>query len=278
MIKTVAFQGALGAYSHLACQEVFPKAKYLPCTTFFDAFETVQNGVADYAVIPIENSNAGRVADVHSLLSQTPLQIIGEHFLRIEHQLLGLESATLSDIKTATSHPQALAQCSSFLQQNNITSIAQNDTASSCEIIKEQGDKSVAAIASQTAAEIYKLKILVSNIENSKNNTTRFLIISNKQPVIENDGNKFITSLLFNTKNIPSALYTALGCFAKQNLNLIKIESYILNDKFVSAQFYLEIEAHQECPKFQKALNDLDKISNKISILGSYKAHPHRYL
>ena len=206
MIETVAFQGVDGAYSHLACQELFPQANYLPCTTFDEAFAAVQMGKADFAVIPIENSNAGRVADVHFLLSKTPLRIIGEHFLRIKHQLLGLKQAALSDIKTAISHPQALAQCSNFLQQNNIKAISQNDTAASCKIIKDQKDKSVAAIASQIAAQIYDLKILAPNIENSTNNTTRFLIITKQQSSIENDGSKFITSLIFKTKNIPSAL------------------------------------------------------------------------
>ncbi len=278
MIKTIAFQGIYGAYSHLACKELFPKASYLPCSTFAEAFASVQRGLADFAVIPIENSNAGRVADVHFLLSEIPLQIIGEHFLGINHQLLGLPSATISDIKYAISHPQALSQCSKFLQHNNIKPISYSDTALSCQKIKEKQDKSYAAIASQAAADMYGLKNLSSNIENSKNNTTRFLIISQKQSINIDDGSKFITSLIFKTKNIPSALYSSLGCFAQHHLNLIKIESYILNDRFISAQFYLEIEAHQNNPKFIQSLNKLEQISEQIFILGTYKAHTYRNL
>ena len=274
----IAFQGVYGAYSHLACQELYPNAQYLPCSDFNDAFEAVQKHKADLAVIPIENSNAGRVADVHFLLSKTPRHIIGEHFLRIHHQLLGLPQATLFDIKQAFSHPQALAQCSQFLHHNKIKPISQSDTALSCQMIVDLKDISTAAIASSAAAKIYKLKCLSSDIENSSHNTTRFLILSNEDKIPDNDNTKFITSLIFKSKNIPAALYKALGGFATNNINITKLESYLLNDKFVSAQFYLEVEAHQNTSAFINALAELKFFSESISILGTYHAHPFRYL
>lgn len=278
MTTNIAFQGVFGAYSHLACQELYPEAQHLPCASFDEAFIAVQNGSADFAVIPIENSNAGRVADVHFLLSKTPLHIIGEHFLRVKHQLLGLPNTELKDIKKAISHPQALAQCSVFLRQNGITPQAQSDTALSCKILAESQDKTIAAIASSAAAEIYGLKILAKDIENATNNTTRFLIMAPQKIIPQNNGQKFITSLLFKAKNIPAALYKALGGFATNNLNITKLESYLLDGKFVSAQFYLEIEAHPDTQSFQNALSELKFFSDEITVLGTYPAHPYRDL
>ncbi|MBE6443363.1 MAG: prephenate dehydratase [Alphaproteobacteria bacterium] len=278
MTKIIAFQGTFGAYSHLACQEIFPNDTYLPCFDFSNAFTAVQDETADFAVIPIENSNAGRVADVHFLLSQTPLYITGEYFLPINHQLLGLPETNLEQITQVISHPQALSQCSNFLKQHDIKPIAKDDTALSCRILTHTKDMTTAAIASSSAAQIYGLKILAPNIENSANNTTRFLIMSKKNNMLENNGQKFITSLIFTAKNIPAALYKALGCFALNNINITKIESYILDDKFISAQFYLEIEAHQNDITFKNAINELQFFSKKYSILGSYPAHPYRYL
>lgn len=277
MKNHISFQGVYGAYSHLACQELYPDAIYLPCRDFNEAFASVQNGIADLAVIPIENSNAGRVADVHFLLSKTPLHIIGEHFLRIRHQLLGLPQSNLCDITKAFSHPQALAQCSNFLQKQHIAPIAQSDTALSCQLILNSEDTSTAAIASVAAAKIYNLKILAPNIENSTNNTTRFLILSKNEHLPQNDGSKFITSLIFKSKNIPAALYKALGGFATNNLNITKLESYLLNDKFISAQFYLEVEAHPETTAFKNAVSELTFFSDDLTILGTYHAHPYRY-
>ena len=279
MTKTIAFQGTFGAYSHLASKEIFSDAKFLPCANFSQAFDAVQSGIADFAVIPIENSNAGRVADVHFLLSNTPLYIIGEHFIPIHHQLLGLRNSSLENIKTAFSHPQALSQSNLFLQKNNITAIPQTDTAESCKIILEKQDPSIAAIASSAAADIYGLKILSSNIENAFNNTTRFLIMSSTLNIPKYDNNKkYITSLLFTTKNIPAALYKCLGGFVSNNLNITKLESYLLNGKFVSAQFYLEVEAHPEQEALKNAISELKFFSKNYTILGAYSAHDHRYL
>lgn len=229
-------------------------------------------------MIPVENSNAGRVSDVHFLLPQTGLRIIGEFFLRIEHQLLGLPGAKLEDIRSASSHPQALAQCSQYLKKHKIRPIQRIDTALSCQDILHNGDISQAAIASSLAAETYGLDILASNIENAADNTTRFLIMSREDTTPPDDGSGFITSFIFKTRNIPAALYKALGGFATNGINITKLESYLLNGKFVSAQFYVEIESHPARTSFQNALEELKFYAEDWHILGSYKAHPYRCL
>ena len=277
MLK-ITFQGAPGAYSHIACTELFPNAEYIAADTFEQAMELVDTGEADYAVIPVENSNAGRVSDVHFLLPQTDLTIIGEHFLRVEHQLLALPGAKLEDIEAAASHPQALAQCSDFLKAHQIKALSRIDTAKSCERIVEMQDKTRAAIASKLAAKIYGLNILASNIENEPNNTTRFLIMGKEKSMPKDDGSKFITSLVFKVKNIPAALYKTLGGFATNGVNITKLESYVIGGNFISAQFYIEIEAHPESREFKLALEELKFYSESIHFLGTYKAHPRRYL
>lgn len=277
-MQKITFQGALGAYSHIACTELFPNAEYIASDTFEQAMELVDNGEADYAVIPVENSNAGRVSDVHFLLPQTDLTILGEHFLRVEHQLLALPEAKLEDIEAAASHPQALAQCSEFLKKHQIKALSRIDTAKSCERIVEMQDKTRAAIASKLAAKIYGLNILASNIENESNNTTRFLIMGKEKQMPKDDGSKFITSLVFKVKNIPAALYKTLGGFATNGVNITKLESYVIGGNFVSAQFYIEIEAHPESRDFKLAFEELKFYSESIHFLGTYKAHPRRYL
>lgn len=277
-MQKITFQGTFGAYSHIACQELFPQSEYIASDTFEQAMDLVNKGEADFAVIPVENSNAGRVSDVHFLLPQTDLTIIGEHFLRVEHQLLALPNTKLEDIEAAASHPQALAQCSEFLKKHQIKALSRIDTAKSCERIIETQDRTRAAIASKLAAEIYGLKILASNIENDGNNTTRFLIMSKNKTIPENDGSKFVTSLVFKVKNIPASLYKALGGFATNGVNITKIESYVIGGNFVSAQFYIEIEAHPETPTFRHAFEELKFYSENIHFLGTYKAHPRRYL
>ena len=274
----IAYQGVPGAYSQIACQNVFPGQEYISCETFEIAMNAVQEKVVDLAMIPVENSNAGRVSDVHFLLPQTGLQIVGEYFLRIEHQLLGLKGASLADIKSASSHPQALAQCSEFLKQHHIRPIQRIDTAKSCEDVIRDNDLSKAAIASKLAGELYGLEILAPNIENASNNTTRFLIMSRDKTVPENDGSTFITSFIFKAKNIPAALYKALGGFATNGINITKLESYLLEGKFISAQFYVEIEAHPSEQSFKNAFEELRFFSEEVHILGSYQAHPYRYL
>lgn len=273
----IAYQGVAGAYSHIASMNVYPNQEYVPCDTFEKAMNLVQNGAVDFAMIPVENSNAGRVSDVHFLLPQTGLHIVGEYFLRIEHQLLGLKGSKLEDIKSASSHPQALAQCAEFLKKHEIKPIARIDTAKSCEDVNAFQDKSLAAIASKLAGKIYDLDILASNIENAANNTTRFLIMSREKTVPEYDGGTFITSFIFKAKNIPAALYKALGGFATNGINITKLESYLLEGKFVSAQFYLEVEAHPEQQSFKNAMEELKFFSENVHVFGTYAANGYRY-
>ena len=278
MKTKIAYQGVPGAYSHIACRNVFPGQDYIFCDTFEIAMDLVQKNQADLAMIPVENSNAGRVADVHFLLPDAGLYINGEYFLRIEHQLLGLPGSKLPEIVSASSHPQALAQCSEFLKRHNIKSIARIDIAKSCEDILRNNDKTQAAIASKLAAEIYGLEILRPNIENASNNTTRFLIMSTNNQIPENDGKKFITSFIFHVKSIPAALYKALGGFATNGINITKLESYLVGGKFVSAQFYVEIEAHPAEKSYQNAFDELNFFADAVKILGTYPAHPYRNL
>ncbi len=272
----IAYQGVPGAYSHIACGVLFPEQEYIPCDTFEIAMELVKNGDVDKAVIPVENSNAGRVSDVHFLLPEAGLHIVGEHFMRIEHQLLAVKGAKLEDIQSAASHPQALAQCSEFLKAHSIKAISRIDTAKSCEKIALEQDKTKAAIASKLAAEIYGLDILAANIENANNNTTRFLIMQKEEEFPVNDGGRFITSIVFVTKHIPAALYKVLGGFATNGINISKLESYLINGKFFSAQFYIEVEQHVHSRALQYALSELKFFSEDYRILGCYPASEYR--
>lgn len=274
----IAYQGVAGAYSHIASMTVYPGQEYLPCDTFEKAMKLVSEGEADLAMIPVENSNAGRVSDVHFLLPQTGLHIIGEFFLPINHQLLGLPGTKLADVKSASSHPQALAQCSEFLKRHGIKPTARIDTALSCHDVLKFQDKSIAAIASKLAGEIYGLDVVAPNIENARNNTTRFLIMAREAEIPEDDGGEFITSFIFKAKNIPAALYKALGGFATNGINITKLESYLLEGKFVSAQFYAEIESHPSRKAFHNAFDELKFFSESIHVLGTYRANKYRYL
>lgn len=274
----IAYQGVAGAYSHIASMTVYPGQEYLPCDTFEKAMKLVSEGEADLAMIPVENSNAGRVSDVHFLLPQTGLHIIGEFFLPINHQLLGLPGTKLADVKSASSHPQALAQCSEFLKRHGIKPTARIDTALSCQDVLKFQDKSIAAIASKLAGEIYGLDVVAPNIENARNNTTRFLIMAREPEIPEDDGGEFITSFIFKAKNIPAALYKALGGFATNGINIAKLESYLLEGKFVSAQFYAEIESHPSRKAFHNAFDELKFFSESVHVLGTYRANKYRYL
>lgn len=273
MTLKITYQGVPGAYSHISAQNVFPGQTYLPCETFEICMNMVQNGEADYAMIPVENSNAGRVSDVHFLLPKMNLFIVGEYYLRVEHQLLGVKGARLEDIVLASSHPQALAQCSEFLKQHGIKAAARIDTAKSCEDVRSWNDKTKAAIASKLAAQIYDLEVLAANIENASNNTTRFLILSREHLVPPYSDERFVTSFIFKVKSIPAALYKALGGFATNGINISKLESYLLDGRFVSAQFYVEAECHPESQAFKNAFDELRFYSEDgaIKVLGTYK-------
>ena len=273
-MKTIAFQGEYGAYSDLACRAAFPDAETVPCTSFKAAFEAVQNGLADMAMIPVDNTIAGRVADVHHLLPNSDLFIIAEHFQPIAHALLGTNDATLEDIKIVHSHIHALPQCRNLIEEMGLKPSVEADTASAAKRVAEFGDKTHAAIASTLAADIYGLKILKDNVQDEDHNTTRFLVLSAepKMPSIETPT---ISSLIFDVRNIPAALYKSLGGFATNNLSLAKLESYV-NENFQGAQFYCEVEGHPDTPAFNHAIEELGFYANDVKFMGAYPMHGFR--
>ncbi len=272
----VSYQGEPGANSHLACNEFFPSCTAIPCATFEDALAAVKTGDARYAMIPIENSVAGRVADIHHLLPGAGLHIIGEHFLRVRHQLLGVPGATLSTVKKALSHTQALGQCRNTLRQLNIQPVPEADTAGSARIVSEANDPSLAAIASSLAAEIYGLKILKADIEDEQHNTTRFLVLASSPDHAKPDDGPIVTTFIFRVRNVPAALYKAMGGFATNGVNMTKLESYQLNGRFVATMFYADVEGHPDDPAVARALEELGFFSTEVHILGAYKASPYR--
>lgn len=273
----IIYQGEPGANSHLACNDAFPGAEAIPCATFDGAFAAVSNGEVDLGMIPIENSVAGRVADIHHLLPESGLYVIGEHFERVRHQLLVNKGTKLEDIKTVHSHTMALGQCRKIIKELGITPVIEADTAGSARLIKEKGNKSEAAIASSLAAEIHDLEIIKSNIEDAEHNTTRFLILS-KEPndALPEDG-PVMTSFIFNVRNVPAALYKALGGFATNSVNMTKLESYQLEGTFNATMFYADIEGHPATKNVQLALEELGFFSSQVRILGTYKAHEYRF-
>ena len=273
--QTIAFQGAPGAYSDLACRRVFPAMTTLPCAAFEDAFAAVRDGAAALAMMPIENSVAGRVADIHHLMPDSGLYIIGEHFERVEHHLLALPGATLNKIHAVRSHVHALSQCRDFLRAHRLTPVVRADTAGSAAEIKELGDPSIAAIASELAGQIYGLVSLAENIEDAEHNTTRFLIMS-REPKPSPRGGSTVTTFVFNVRNVPAALYKALGGFATNGVNMTKLESYMVGGRFAATQFYADVEAHPDDRPLKLALEELAFFSTEVKILGIYPAHKLR--
>ncbi len=273
--KYIAFQGEEGAYSDMACRAVFPELKTIPCDSFDDAFIAVNDGRADLAMIPVDNTIAGRVADVHHLMPDGDLFIIGEHFQPISHMLLGVRGAKIEDIKHVHSHIHAIPQCRSFLNSINAKTHIHADTAGAAKEIAQRKDRHHAAIASSLAAEIYDLEILKSGIECLSNNMTRFVILSPEPYYPPIDANNVITSLLFEVRNIPAALYKALGGFATNGLSLTKLESYV-DENFQAARFYCDIEGHPESQAFNRALEELGFFAKDVKLLGSYVAHSFR--
>jgi len=273
--KKIAFQGAHGAYSDMACRAVFPDLETLPCDSFDEAFNAVMEGRSDLAMIPVDNTIAGRVADVHHLMPQGDLFIIGEHFQLISHMLLGLPNSNIEDIKHVHSHVHAIPQCRKFLNELDVKSHVHADTAGAAKEISVVKDKTHAAIASELAAEIYGLEILQRDIEDTDHNITRFLILSADPSFPEADEENVITSLLFEVRNIPASLYKALGGFATNGLSMSKLESYV-DEQFQAARFYCDIEGHHESPEFELALEELGFFAKDVKLLGTYKAHPFR--
>ena len=273
--QVVAFQGAAGAYSHLACREALPDMVPLPCATFEDAFAAVREGRAACGLIPIENSTAGRVADIH-LLPEGGLFITAEHFLRVRHQLLAPQSASLASVKRVYSHVQALSQCRNVIRDLGLEAIVSTDTAGSAKEVAERGDPTAAAIASSIAGELYGLQTLRADIEDNSTNTTRFVKLERARldpDPAQPEG--CLTSLMFKVRSVPAALYKALGGFATNGVNVVKLESY-MTDGFRVAEFYCEIEGHPAQPGVQLALDELGYFSRQLKVLGVYRAHPYR--
>jgi prephenate dehydratase len=271
----IAFQGVLGAYSHQACFEAYPDADVIPCNTFQGAIEAVRSGRADLAMLPVENSTYGRVADIHQLLPDSGLHIIGEHYVRVHINLLAVKGASVADIKTAMSHTVLLGQCRTFLKEHKIEPVTGVDTAGSAEIVADMGIQSQAALASELAGEIYGLEVIAKHIEDEANNTTRFLVMSPNPAPASMDVGEIKTSFVFRVRNIPAALYKAMGGFATNGVNMVKLESYMVDGSFTATQFYADIIGHPDEPAVQRAMEELAYFTSHVEILGIYKAGKH---
>ncbi len=276
MTGRIAFQGELGANSHIACLDTYPGLSPLPCATFEDAFAAAASGEADLAMIPVENTIAGRVADIHHLLPTSPLSIVAEHFMPIRFQLMALPGARLEAIKAAHSHIMGLGQCRRFLRERGIRAVTSADTAGAAREVKELGDPTQAAIAPRLAAEVYGLDILAENIEDAAHNTTRFVIMSREALMPDRGDEKWVTAFVFKVRNVPSALYKAMGGFATNGVNMTKLESYQIGGTFTATQFYAEVEGHPDDPALQRALDELGFFSTEVRHLGVFAAHPYR--
>jgi prephenate dehydratase len=276
--KRIAFQGEPGANSDLACRKAYHDYEPLPCPTFEDVFAALRSGRADLAMIPIENSVAGRVADIHHLMPHSGMHIVAEYFLPVRHQLVAPKNASLKTIKTVESHIMALGQCRKTLRKLRLKSVAAADTAGSAREIAETGDITRAAIASELAAKIYKLKILKRNIEDENHNTTRFIVLARKARWAGRKHKDLITTFVFQVRNIPAALYKALGGFATNGINMTKLESYMVNGSFAATQFYADVEGHPKDRALELALEELEFVTQPktLKILGVYPAHRYR--
>jgi prephenate dehydratase len=273
--NTIAFQGLPGAYSDLACRTVFPRMTTLPCNDFAETFAAVRDGRARLAMIPVENSVAGRVADIYHLLPDSRLFIIAEHFQRVEHHLLAPRGASIGGLKTVTSHVHALGQCRKLIRSLRLKPVVAADTAGAAAEVARRGDRTVAAIASSLAGKLYGLKSLRANIEDAEHNTTRFLVMARK-PVDPGRYNPVITTFVFRVRNVPAALYKAMGGFATNGVNMTKLESYMVGGDFFATQFYADVEGHPADRPLRLALEELKFFSTKIKILGIYPANPFR--
>jgi prephenate dehydratase len=276
--KRIAFQGELGANSHLASQEAYRGHEPLPCSTFEDAFAAVRTGLAALAMIPIDNSLAGRVADIHSLLPQSGLHIVGEWFLPVQHQLMAPNGASLRTIRTVESHVHALGQCRNVIRSLGVKAVVAADTAGAARDVAEAGNVSRAALATELAAKIYGLKILKRNVADAKHNTTRFVVLARKPKWAKRGKKPVVTTFLFEVRNIPAALYKALGGFASNSINMTKLESYMVNGSFTATQFYADVDGHPEDRTLARALEELEFFSQpkSLKILGVYHAHAFR--
>lgn len=276
MTKRIAFQGELGAYSHQACAETYPEMEAMPCRTFEDAIEAVRSGEAELAMLPVENSTFGRVADIHHLLPSSGLHIIGEAFVRVHINLLAQPGTQLSQVKQAMSHTMLLGQCREFLAEHGIHRVTGADTAGSAKYVADLNDPEMAALASELAGDIYGLEVLARHIEDEGNNTTRFLIMSRAPDHSRRGDHGMMTTFVFQVRNIPAALYKAMGGFATNGVNMTKLESYMVGGSFSATQFYADIEGHPDDPGVKLALEELDYFTSEITMLGVYPADPGR--
>ncbi len=272
----IAFQGELGAHSHAACLHSYPDMDPLACPTFEDVLGVVKSGNARYAMIPIENSVAGRVADIHHLLPGSDLYIVGENFERVRHQLMGLKGTRLEDFKSVLSHTHALGQCRNVIRELGLKAVREADTAGSARIVKEEGDPSKAAIASELASGIYGLEILKRDVEDAAHNTTRFVVLCAEPEDAEPGEGPVITTFIFRVRNVPAALFKAMGGFATNGVNMTKLESYQLEGSFNATMFHADIEGHPTERNVRLALEELSFFSSEVKILGTYLASPFR--
>ena len=275
-MSLIAFQGLPGAYSDLACRAAYPGWQTLPCPSFEAAMAALREGRADLAMLPCENSLAGRVPDIHRLLPESGLAVIGEHYERVEHCLMAPAGATLDTIRRAHSHPVALGQVLNILRDRNLTPVIEADTAGAAALIAERGGVEDAAIASALAAEIYGLNILAHHVEDADHNTTRFYVMARGRQDLPPDAPDTVTTFVFRVRNIPAALYKALGGFATNGVNMTKLESYMVNGEFTATQFLCDVDGHPDHPPLARALEELAFFSKELRILGAYPAHPFR--
>jgi prephenate dehydratase len=276
--KRIAFQGEPGANSHIACNEAYPGHEPLPCPTFEDAFAAVRGGRAKLAMIPIDNSIAGRVADIHYLMPRSGLHIVGEWFLPVQHQLMAPRGASLGTIRTVESHVHALGQCRRVIRALGVKAVVAADTAGAAREVAEAGDISRAALATGLAAKIYGLQILKKDVADAKHNTTRFIVLARKPKWASRKERHVVTTFVFEVRNIPAALYKALGGFATNGINMTKLESYMVNGSFAATQFYADVEGHPTDRPLELALEELEFVSRpkSLKILGVYPAHRFR--
>jgi prephenate dehydratase len=279
-VKTnrISFQGEPGANSDTACRNMFPNMEPLPCATFEDAFNAVETGKADLAMIPIENTIAGRVADIHHLLPDSKLHIVGEYFLPIHFQLMVLPGVKIEEIKAVYSHIHALGQCRKIIRKHRWKPVVAGDTAGAARLVAQEGQRANAALAPRLASQLYGLDIVAENVEDSENNVTRFIVLSKTKRWTERTGTgqRMMTTFIFRVRNVPAALYKAMGGFATNGVNMTKLESYQLGGKFFSSLFYADIEGHPDDRNVKLALEELHFFSREVRILGVYEAHPFR--
>lgn len=272
----IAFQGVPGAYSEMACHEAYPRMETVPCASFEDAFAAVASGDTELAMIPIENSLGGRVADIHHLLPDSGLYIVDEHFQSVQHYLLAVHGTRLEDLRSVTSHVQALSQCRHLIAELGLKAVVAADTAGAAAALAESGDRTTAAIASALAGEIYGLNALRARVEDRIGNTTRMVVMSRVRREPDPRDGPCMTSIVFQVRSVPAALYKALGGFATNGINITKLESYITDASFKVAQFYAEFEGHPSDRAVDRAFDELQFYSNKMKILGTYPSHPFR--